>query len=379
MWGASTVSTYCASDEDEVVETASQQPSTSSSRGGKKKKTTADLPLTSQQQQPSSIKQEVKQEPPPVLSADVAIQVDDDVALSPPIKTEAVMMYEDLKTRLECPVCSKICLPPVMQCRNGHSTCNACRAKIRSCPTCREIDIDVRNLFAEQAVVFMSMACEYAMFGCTVEMTFRDKDTHQRQCKFRPYNCPYIECEQKFVAKDVVPHVSTEHREDCRNSDGPEITASMILIGNYFGGDGAWSPRVITCFGRTFFDVALTREKLLHHWVWLLGEEDEAEAFTYEITAFKGPNTKYMYAGEVSSLRTPDTEIVSTGQCLSINDGMGKRLREKDKDGKDKIRYKLKLSRKERFAPAEPSSPGLYIEQVHGGAGGMEVETIFDD
>ena len=87
------------------------------------------------------------------------------------------MMYEDLKTRLECPVCSKICLPPVMQCRNGHSTCNACRAKIRSCPTCREIDIDVRNLFAEQAVVFMSMACEYAMFGCTVEMTFRDKDT----------------------------------------------------------------------------------------------------------------------------------------------------------------------------------------------------------
>ena len=59
----------------------------------------------------------------------------------------------------------------------------------------------------------------------------------------------------------------------------------------FFRGDGAWSPRVITCFGRTFFDVALTREKLLHHWVWLLGEEDEAEAFTYEITAFKG-NTK---------------------------------------------------------------------------------------
>ena len=91
-WEASAVSTYCASDEDEVVETASQQPSTSSSRGGKKKKTTADLPLTSQQQ-PSSIKQEVKQEPPPVLSADAAIQVDDDVALSPPIKTEVWFIY----------------------------------------------------------------------------------------------------------------------------------------------------------------------------------------------------------------------------------------------------------------------------------------------
>ena len=53
-------------------------------------------------------------------------------------------------------------------------------------------------------------------------------------------------------------------------SDGPEITASMILIGQFFGGDGAWSPRVITCFGRTFFDVALTRDRWLHHWVQLV-------------------------------------------------------------------------------------------------------------
>ena len=29
----------------------------------------------------------------------------------------------------------------------------------------------------------------------------------------------------------------------------------------------------------------------LHHWVWLLGEDEEAANFTYEITAFKG-NTK---------------------------------------------------------------------------------------
>ena len=27
----------------------------------------------------------------------------------------------------------------------------------------------------------------------------------------------------------------------------------MILNGAYFGGDGAWSPRMITCFGKVFF------------------------------------------------------------------------------------------------------------------------------
>ena len=47
--------------------------------------------------------------------------------------------------------------------------------------------------------------------------------------------------------------VTLKHAEDFKNSDGPEITASMILNGAYFGGDGAWSPRMITCFGKTFF------------------------------------------------------------------------------------------------------------------------------
>lgn len=255
-----------------------------------------------------------------------------------------MMLYEDTKLQLECPVCNKICLPPIMQCRNGHVTCNTCRDKVRSCPTCREIDINIRNLFAERAVAHMTIACEFANYGCNHEMPYREREQHQRQCKYRPFRCPYIECGRDFATNQVVPHVYDEHKEDCRTSDGPEITASMILVGNFFGGDGAWSPRVISCFGRTFFDVALTRDKLLHHWVWLLGEEEEAQDYTYEITAFKG-NVRYSYAGEVASLRSSDEEIVSSGQCLSITDGMGKRLRETDKDDKDKIRYRLKLSR----------------------------------
>lgn len=72
-------------------------------------------------------------------------------ALSPPTPTPPppppppVMMFpDDLKLNLECPVCSKISLPPIMQCRNGHVTCNICRGKVQSCPMCREIDINIR-------------------------------------------------------------------------------------------------------------------------------------------------------------------------------------------------------------------------------------------
>ena len=149
----------------------------------------------------------------------------------------------------------------------------------------------------------------------------------------------------------------------------------------------------------------------LHHWVWLLGEEEEASHYLYEITAFKG-NTKwvehfvdlilifcilmncfpfrYIYISEVASLRTSDDEIVSegeylskscilvsasecfvlgrkkkilngiinpaSGKCLSISDAIGKRLR----DG-DKIRYKVQ--------------PGSGSEFIHSGSG-SEAQTF---
>jgi len=254
-------------------------------------------------------------------------------------KVETLQFKGYLKDKLECPICLRIALPPIMQCRNGHIVCNNCRHKVRDCPVCREADIDVRNLFAEKAIVHLPIPCINKQFGCKEEVPYSDKETHENNCTFRPFNCPFIECDEKLVAADVVDHVTLKHAEDFKNSDGPEITASMILNGAYFGGDGAWSPRMITCFGRTFFDVALTRDRSLHHWVWVLGEEEVAQQYLYDIIAFKG-NVKYSYGGEVSSLRVPDDDIVTQGKCLSINDQMGKHLRDENK-----IRYKLKLTK----------------------------------
>jgi len=252
-------------------------------------------------------------------------------------QADIVSFKSYLKERMECPICERIALPPIMQCRNGHIVCNTCRHKVRDCPVCREADIDVRNLFAEKAILYLPIPCINKQFGCKEEVPYSEKETHENNCTFRPFNCPFIECDEKLVAADVVDHVTLKHAEDFKNSDGPEITASMILNGAYFGGDGAWSPRMITCFGRTFFDVALTRDRSLHHWVWVLGEEEVAQQYLYEITAFKG-NVKYSYGGEVSSLRVPDDDIVTQGKCLSINDQIGRHLRDENK-----IRYKLKL------------------------------------
>lgn len=67
------------------------------------------------------------------------------------------LLPEDLKSNLECPVCARLSLPPIMQCRNGHVTCNPCRLKVQSCPMCREIDIDIRW-------IMFFMFCEFNVF-----------------------------------------------------------------------------------------------------------------------------------------------------------------------------------------------------------------------
>ena len=74
---------------------------------------------------------------PSVSSGDETSQVKEDASCS-------LILPEDLKANLECPVCARISLPPIMQCRNGHVTCNPCRLKVQSCPMCREVDIDIR-------------------------------------------------------------------------------------------------------------------------------------------------------------------------------------------------------------------------------------------
>ena len=89
-----------------------------------------------------------------------------------------------------------------------------------------------------------------------------------------------------MAPRALLDHLTSAH--SVLRSEGPEIKSYMVgMAGLYFSGDGAWAPRLITSFGRTFFDMALTRDRLLHHWVWFLGEEEEASQYRCEITAFK--------------------------------------------------------------------------------------------
>ena len=192
---------------------------------------------------------------------------------------------------------------------------------------CREVDINIRNLFAEKAITFMVIPCEYEPFGCRKEIQYREKAEVSWQFFYKCSFCDFNSFSMKRLANinptiaptlNVIinwpltqssntsrPHTgkSVANQKDLkflhqwfwsvnslvRSSFRPMTTSYLEQSLIYFsGGDGAWSPRLITCFDQTFFDVALTKEKCLHHWVWFLGEKAEAKQFLYEITVFKG-------------------------------------------------------------------------------------------
>ena len=46
---------------------------------------------------------------------------------------------------------------------------------MQSCPICREVDIDIRNMFAEKAINYMTMPCEFKQYGCGVEVPYKEK------------------------------------------------------------------------------------------------------------------------------------------------------------------------------------------------------------
>ena len=76
----------------------------------------------------------------------------------------SIMLPDDLKQNLECPVCTRISLPPIMQCRNGHVTCNQCRLKVQSCPMCREVDIDIR--YVQCPILTHNIQYKYPLETC---------------------------------------------------------------------------------------------------------------------------------------------------------------------------------------------------------------------
>lgn len=103
------------------------------------------------------------------------------------------------------------------QCPNGHTLCSICKARVRTtCPTCRHELGNIRCLALEKVAESLELPCRFQILGCQDIFPYYSKLNHEKNCKYRPYNCPYAGAECS-VAGDIpllVRHLKNDHKVD---------------------------------------------------------------------------------------------------------------------------------------------------------------------
>lgn len=153
----------------------------------------------------------------------------------------------DLDTNtLECPSCLGPFSIPVFQCRNGHSTCSACRKKLtKGCPACSQ-PVDIRNAAIEKVMESVQVPCKHSVHGCTTKLKYSERDEieeHENKlCEYRPLQCPIQtprRCLHIGPGVAIPSHLAEKHGieviESCLGSGGStcftmKATCPMTLL-----------------------------------------------------------------------------------------------------------------------------------------------------
>jgi len=106
-------------------------------------------------------------------------------------------LEEDIRSKLDCPICFEVMTPPIKQCREGHPFCNACcdtlcRAPLGAkCPTCRTplTPPVARALQLEQVASGLRLKCKWD--SCDQVCAYGDYARHLETCTRRPVDCPF--------------------------------------------------------------------------------------------------------------------------------------------------------------------------------------------
>ncbi|VEL16455.1 unnamed protein product [Protopolystoma xenopodis] len=197
----------------------------------------------------------------------------------------------DLISLFECPVCYDYATPPIIQCQSGHIICESCRPKVDTCPTCRGILGNIRNLALEKLAVSVRFPCKYSACGCTELLHYQHKSLHEENCYFRSCNCPCpgTSCPWTGQLDKVMTHLLISHK-NITTLQGEDIVFLATDIN--LPGSVDW-VMIQTCFGHNFMLVLEKQERLREHrfyaLVQMVGNQMQVQQFVYrlELRRFK--------------------------------------------------------------------------------------------
>lgn len=127
--------------------------------------------------------------------------------------------------QLQCKVCFNYMIPPIRICSKGHSACDNCANKFRTCVTCKYPFLTTRNYALEEISNEMDIECT----KCRNFYPLQKFQTHMETCEANVFQCKKEILHENYLKKickwmgsgnEIVKHFEEHHKESLFKMDG---------------------------------------------------------------------------------------------------------------------------------------------------------------
>ncbi|PSN42344.1 hypothetical protein C0J52_08527 [Blattella germanica] len=231
---------------------------------------------------------------------------------------------------LECQVCADYMTAPIVMCANGHSICFKCKNLLFQCPTCRGPFLDIRNRALESLAESIKLLainpgqlCVNAPYGCTVQLTASDLNTHKEICLYHPRKCPLSKstpspCDWNDAFFKLKDHIESEHKDRITSFES-EKKVHM----KHFNSSKICS-RVLFACNEIFYQHFEVRNDVFFFVVQHVVPTMGRNKFTYALTITgndKKRNERICIVSKAYSFKVELDEIYKSGKCPMIHFG----------------------------------------------------------
>eukprot|EP00093_Oithona_nana_P010013 10013.XXX_348729_349526_1 [CDS] Oithona nana genome sequencing. len=152
--------------------------------------------------------------------------------------------------------------------------------------------------------------------GCQEILMKEEMISHEKECVYRPINCPDLKCTAKVTYHGLLDHFTEVHKDYISMN---ALKKKKFLITSKIGVDlkptELLPPTRITAFDRTFFEVGIIKDQLMLRWIYILGDPDVAKNFSYTVRV-KKENIEMSFSRKVKSLSEHYNDITKVKQAF---------------------------------------------------------------
>ncbi|XP_066254915.1 E3 ubiquitin-protein ligase sina-like [Euwallacea similis] len=222
--------------------------------------------------------------------------------MSKKVKSPSLTVTDPNKL-VECPICLEIISPPIAHCQNaGHAMCKTCfnASTLNRCPICTGPMSDTRHVVFEQLLenfrTTLLTTCRYTYKGCKYDISSGNKDSHERECKFRTFKCegkifaewkcdwvgPYDQIEDHFK-KVHKNNVLLQYRTEALTTFDFNKNFKDVHLISFFDGQAYF-------YYKHFVDC---KDKKVYWAFQYIGLKSSAQHYFYEFEVYNGPIKKF--------------------------------------------------------------------------------------